>query len=107
MPDFLKILKSLLLDGERLLKTETAAQMFEPQLTKKSMEALQAHMGDPKENVGFVGEFPDHILLDWGLDGILTLDDDEGWRHKRTLIWSGMPNLSWVCSAVKDLVDRV
>lgn len=97
MPDYFKILHSILIDDEKLLKKKTAAQMFLPQLTKQSQEAQSTLMKDPASTTLFVGEFPTHVGLDWGIGGILTMEDIEGWRRKNTLIWSGLPNLFWVC----------
>lgn len=96
MPDYFKILQSLLLDDEKLLKRSTAAQMFQPQLTKESREAQKRMMAKPEIAQLFVGEFPNHVPLDWGIGGILTREADEGWRGQNTLIWSGLPNLFWV-----------
>ncbi|KAM0805889.1 beta-lactamase [Usnea florida] len=95
MPDYFKILHSLLLDDETLLKRSTTAQMFQPQLTKESQRAQKSLMANPANMTLFVGEFPKEIPLDWGIGGILTLEADEAWRGKHTLIWSGMPNLFW------------
>ena len=97
MPDYFKILRSLLVDDEKLLKRSTTAQMFQPQLTKDGQEAQRVLMAKPENKVAFVGEFPKHVPLDWGIGGILTREADEGWRGKNTLIWSGLPNLFWVC----------
>ena len=96
MPDYFKILKSLLVDDEKLLKRSTTAQMFHPQLTKESQEAQKRVMANPQNTMLFVGEFPKHVPLDWGIGGILTREADEGWRRENTLIWSGLPNLFWV-----------
>ena len=97
MPDYFKILHSLLLDDGTLLKRSTTAQMFQPQLTKESQEAQKRLMAQPENTSLFVGEFPKHVALDWGIGGILTREADEGWRGQNTLIWSGLPNLFWVC----------
>ena len=97
MPDYFKILQSLLADDERLLKKETTKLMFSPQLSKESREAQAQLMANPQAVALFIGDFPMHVGLDWGLGGILTTDDDEGWRKKGTMLWSGLPNLFWVC----------
>ena len=96
MPDYFKILQSLLIDDEKLLKRSTTAQMFQPQLTKESQEAQKWLMERPENLTLFVGDFPKHIPLDWGIGGILIREADEGWRGQNTLIWSGLPNLFWV-----------
>lgn len=95
MPDYFKILQSLLVDDEKLLKRSTTAQMFQPQLTKESQEAQKQLMAKPDNTMAFVGEFPKHVPVDWGIGGILTKEADEGWRGQNTLIWSGLPNLFW------------
>ena len=96
MPDYFKILRSILLDDEKVLKRSTTAQMFQPQLTKQSQEAQEQVMADPEKSAFFVGEFPTRVPLDWGIGGILTTEADEGWRGRNSLIWSGLPNLFWV-----------
>lgn len=96
MPDFFKILQSLLVDDEKILKRSMTAQMFQPQLTKESQEAQKQLMARPSIALPFVGEFPKNVSLDWGIGGILTREADEGWRGQHTLIWSGLPNLFWV-----------
>ena len=96
MLDYFKILQSLLIDDEKLIKRSTTAQMFQPQLTKESRDAQKQLMAKPENTMLFVGEFPKHIPLDWGIGGILTREADEEWRGKNTLMWSGLPNLFWV-----------
>ena len=98
MPDYFKILQSLLVDDEKLLKRSTTAQMFQPQLTKQSQEAQKELMAKPENTQLFVGEFPQRVPLDWGIGGILTREADDGWRGQYTMIWSGLPNLFWVRS---------
>ena len=96
IPEFFKILRSLLIDDEKLLKRSTTAQMFQPQLTKESQEKQKMVMEKPEGTMLFVGEFPKHVPVDWGIGGILTREADKGWRGKHTMIWSGLPNLFWV-----------
>ena len=96
MPDYMKILQSLLADDERLVKKETLAQMFSPQLTKEEAEGLNRIWSDPKGTKLFIGTFPSHIKYDWGIGGLITVEDTEGWRNKASMIWGGMANLFWV-----------
>lgn len=103
MPDFFKILQSLLRDDEKLLERSTTAQMFQPQLTRESQEVQKMMMANPETTQLFVGAFPNHVPLDWGIGGILTTVADEGWRGKNTLIWSGLPNLFWFIDRQADL----
>lgn len=97
MPEYIKILHSLLVDDGKLLEKETTKVMFEPQLTADAKGFMNSLRDRPEVWKLFVGHFPRHVDLDWGLAGILTVAKDEGWREDRTLIWSGLPNLFWVC----------
>jgi CubicO group peptidase (beta-lactamase class C family) len=106
MPSYLKILHSLLADDEKLLKKETTATMFEPQLTEKSQEVLQnIYKNKPMKGPCSIGNFPSDVKYDWGFGGLLTMQDinTDGveWRRKGTLNWSGMLNLYWVGKITK------
>jgi CubicO group peptidase (beta-lactamase class C family) len=101
MPSYLKILKSVLIDDEQLLKTTTSALMFEPQLTPESQQALQSVFSNqPAAGPCSIGYFPSNIKYDWGLGGILSCedmhDDQFNYRKKGCLNWSGMSNIFWV-----------
>ena len=96
LTEYLKILQSILKDDEKILKKETTALMFQPQLTKESKAAQKAIMNIPAVAQMFVGDFSTSIEYDWGLGGILVENENEGRRKESTLIWSGMPNLFWV-----------
>jgi len=96
MPEYMKVLHSLLVDDEKLLAKATTRQMFEPHLTAPAKKFMNSLRDRPEVWTLFVGHFPRHVDLDWGLAGMLTVQHDEGWREDRTLIWSGLPNLFWV-----------
>ncbi|PSK54322.1 hypothetical protein B9Z65_3441 [Elsinoe australis] len=93
--EYIKVLQSILVNDEKLLKKETVEQMFKPQLTQESRAALQQTVNTPEIVKLFIGDFPDSKQYDWGLGGILVEKDNEGRRRKDTLIWSGMPNCFW------------
>ncbi|KAH8652006.1 beta-lactamase [Ilyonectria robusta] len=95
MSSYLKILKSILVNDEQLLKKETTAIMFEPQLTAESREALQAvYQNQPSTGPCSIGSFRPDIQYNWGLGGLLSMEDGD-WRKKGCMNWSGMPNLLW------------
>jgi CubicO group peptidase (beta-lactamase class C family) len=100
MPEFMKILRSLLADDEKLVKKETAVEMFRPQLNRESQKSLQETFGDINRSRLFVGKFPEHVRYDWALGGLLTMQDvtidGVQWRRRGCMVWSGMPNLFWV-----------
>lgn len=101
MPSYFKVLESLLIDDEKLLNKETAAQLFKPQLDERQRKAMAVQMAEPE----FVGHLPPHVGWDHGLGGILSMSDDEGWRKKGTLIWTGLFNLVWVSVYLKLVAE--
>ncbi|OKL62291.1 hypothetical protein UA08_02307 [Talaromyces atroroseus] len=103
MNSYMKVLCSLLADDEKLLKKETTAKMFQPQLTPAAQRSLQSNFDHiaKGEEVGvppYVGTFP-QVRYDFGLGGMLSMEDiDSGslkWRRKGYFFWSGMPNIFW------------
>ncbi|KAK2735330.1 beta-lactamase family protein [Colletotrichum kahawae] len=92
MDEYIEILYSLLIDDGKLLRPETTAEMFKPQLSPQSKMALLRNMDTPQ---GFVGDFPDTKEYDWGLGGILIGGGSHPYRKKGTLIWSGAANIFW------------
>ncbi|KIM99642.1 hypothetical protein OIDMADRAFT_104621 [Oidiodendron maius Zn] len=99
MPDYLKMLQSLLADDEKILKRETTKMMFSPQLTPESQKALQEVFNTTNKSALYVGVFPENSRYDWGLGGLLTMEDvavnGAPWRRKGCMVWSGLPNLFW------------
>ncbi|KAI1106797.1 beta-lactamase/transpeptidase-like protein [Jackrogersella minutella] len=92
MKDYMKLLHSLLVDDEKVLKKETTALLFQPQLSSASKEALLKAMKGPE---WCIGDFPPTNEYDWGLGGILIDGDKHEYRRNGTLIWSGAANLFW------------
>ncbi|KAI1083996.1 beta-lactamase/transpeptidase-like protein [Whalleya microplaca] len=92
MDDYVKVLYSLLVDDEKLLKRETTAKMFQPQLNPASKASLLEKMKTPE---WAVGDFPLTDEYDWGIGGILIDGDKHDYRRNGTLIWSGAANLFW------------
>jgi hypothetical protein len=109
MASYIKILHSLLVNDEKLLKRETVdALLFEPQLSASSQKTLQgvfSHIQPGKESGAppYVGTFA-QVRYDHSLGGLLSLGDvdseDLKWRRKGYLCWSGMPNIFWVCPSL-------
>lgn len=102
VPSYMKILTSLLVDDEKLLRKDTASLMFEPQLSETAREAIQTlYESEPTTGPCAVGDFPPQGKYSWGLGGCLTIEDLQGedgkvWRRKGALNWSGMLNCFWV-----------
>ncbi|GKT47065.1 acyltransferase LovD [Colletotrichum spaethianum] len=92
MDEYVQILHSLLVDDGKLLRPETAAAMFEPQLGEVPKRALLREMEDPSWTVG---DFPVTREYDWGLGGLLVDGDAHPHRKRGMLIWGGAANISW------------
>lgn len=97
MTDYTKLLHSLLVDDEKVLKKETAALFFQPQLSPASKASLLKLMTGPE---WLIGKFPETNEYDWGLGGILIDGDKHDFRRKNTMIWSGASNCFWVRQAI-------
>jgi hypothetical protein len=88
------VLHAVLKNDGTLLKRETVEDMFRPQLSGQSRAALLKVMSSTEENA-INGGLPEGTNCDWGLGGLLVMQDLEGWRSKGTMSWGGMPNLTW------------
>ena len=100
--DYIKVLHSILANDGKLLKSKTVDMMFTPQLGPDSKEALKAFRHGPFA-VNVVGENDPAIEADWGLGGILFMEDDRGRRKKGTMNWGGMTNPYWIIDREADL----
>ncbi len=94
--EYLKVLRAILKNDGTLLKKETVDDMFKPHLSVESQQAMMKVLSVPEVNQ-MLGAMPESTNRDWGLGGMLILNDLEGWRRKGTMAWGGMPNLTWVC----------
>ncbi|VUC31071.1 unnamed protein product [Clonostachys rosea] len=92
LPDYMKILRSLLLDDQVLLKRETTALMFKPSLSSASKAALIQEL---ESATWTVGDIPKTKEYDWGLGGLLIDGDSHPYRRRNTLLWSGAPSVYW------------
>jgi hypothetical protein len=120
--EYLKILHGLLTteDNEKILKKETLEMFFEPQLGDGSRAALNAVLQDDmvsqilhSEDIwvlivlltidapglkanNAMGGTSKQVKKDWGLGGVLVMDDAPDGKKAGTMIWGGLPNLIWV-----------
>ncbi|KAF2031442.1 beta-lactamase/transpeptidase-like protein [Setomelanomma holmii] len=94
--EYSKVLKGLLTtdENEKILKRETLEMFFEPQLGEGSKAALNAILQDDMAN-NAMGGTPKHIKKDWGLGGVLIMNDAEDGKKAGTMLWGGYPNLIW------------
>ncbi|KAI0841301.1 beta-lactamase family protein [Hypoxylon sp. FL0890] len=92
MSDYFKMVYSLLVDDEKLLKKETAALMFQPQLTPASKQELHKFMDTPEMKSMFASPPNDR---DFGLGGLLIVGDNHQYWRKGALMWGGAASLNW------------
>ncbi|KAI0150169.1 beta-lactamase [Xylariaceae sp. FL1272] len=92
IPDFAKILDSLLVDDEKVLKCETTALLFEPRLSSQCKEALIDRIQGAHWTVG---DIPATGEYSWGPGGLLVDGDSHPFRRRKYLSWSGATNNYW------------
>ncbi|KAL8631127.1 hypothetical protein Q9189_003161 [Teloschistes chrysophthalmus] len=103
-PQYFKIVHAVLRRDERLLSKSSWDQIFEPQLSKASHAAMMAMLARPEYGPP-LGDLAVGLRKDYGLAGLLQMEDDEeGGRMRRgTLMWMGGPNLTWFVDREADL----
>jgi CubicO group peptidase (beta-lactamase class C family) len=92
--DFVKVLHSLLANDGRLLKPATVDEMFQHHLSPQATAAHQAALASPM-GVFFRVGVDVETKMGYGLGGLLTLEDVDGWYGERTLTWGGGLTLTW------------
>jgi CubicO group peptidase (beta-lactamase class C family) len=91
--DYVKLLIALLKKDETLLQPETVAMMFQPQLAddKYINDVVNASPMGPM----FTNGLTECKKWNFGLGGILNLEDVLGVANKGAMAWGGLPNLFW------------
>jgi CubicO group peptidase (beta-lactamase class C family) len=100
--EYHKLLQSLCSDDGKVLKPATVAEMFKPQLSDASKKSLMEKFSIKEVNDCF-GGLPMGMKLDWGIGGIMNLEDLPGRRKKGSIAWVGLPNLSWFIDREDDM----
>jgi CubicO group peptidase (beta-lactamase class C family) len=91
--DYIKLLISLLKNDERLVRKETVDLMFSPSLADPS-HLMEVH-ANPLA-YGLAGNIPIGTKVDFGLGGILNLEEVKPTgRASGGMQWGGLPNLFW------------
>ncbi|KAE9395560.1 beta-lactamase [Gymnopus androsaceus JB14] len=93
--EYMKILHSLLTNDGKLLRPESVDEFFRPQLEDKSRQSMAEVLSKPHNNV--MNSLNPAGEKDWGLGGILLLEDgpDEYSRKAGTMSWSGGFHCFW------------
>ncbi|KAF5332035.1 hypothetical protein D9758_014589 [Tetrapyrgos nigripes] len=99
--EFSKLLSSILRNDEVLLKKDTVEMMFTPQLSNPKY--LHEWMDKSPMRYHYLKDLPSKVDYNWGLGGLLLLQDTPGRRKAGTLMWGGIPNLSWWIDRKSDL----
>ncbi|KAK4198921.1 putative transesterase [Triangularia verruculosa] len=98
---YIKVLKSLLTNDEKLLKKETVEEMFSNQIGPEAEENAKAVFDGPTGVFYRAGA--DGMKVGHGLGGLLTLEGVDGWYGERTLTWGGGLTFAWFVDRTNDL----
>jgi CubicO group peptidase (beta-lactamase class C family) len=93
-PDYLKLLSSLVKNDGKLLKPETVNEMFKPQLENPAY--LMGILAIPEFTKYLAPGMPVGLKWNYGLGGIIAMEEISGRAGKGTMFWGGFPNLYWV-----------
>ncbi|KAF2128551.1 beta-lactamase/transpeptidase-like protein [Dothidotthia symphoricarpi CBS 119687] len=94
--EYIKVLKALLTtdEDEKLLKKDTLEEFFKPQLGEAASAAMNAMLQVDMVNNAMGGTQKDQ-KKDWGFGGLLLLHDQIDGKAAGSMIWGGLPNLTW------------
>ncbi|KAJ5608684.1 transesterase [Penicillium herquei] len=104
--DFAKVLQSLLVNDGKLLQPETVDTMFQNHLSSQAIASHQAALTGPAGAFLRVGTEPG-AKVGYGLGGLLTLEEVDGWYGDRTLTWGGGLTLAWFIDRQNGLCGLV
>jgi CubicO group peptidase (beta-lactamase class C family) len=97
--DYIKLLTSILRNDEAILRKETVKMMFTPQLPDPKYLMSFTAKQERHFQLAFLGGLPLGTSINWGLCGLLNMENVPGMRSQGSLSWTGLPNLFWVCEA--------
>ena len=93
--DYVKVLQSILANDGKLLRPETCDAMFENQLlTPEAISSYHTALAGP---IGPFFRLGTELgtKVGYGLSGLLTLENIDGWYGEPTLTWGGGLTLTW------------
>ena len=105
-PDYLKVLRSLLANDDKILKPTTVGAMFEHHLGPAATVSEGATLAGPIGPFFRVG-VEQGSKAGYGLGGLLTLEDVPGWYGEKTLTWGGGWTFAWFIDRQNDLCGAV
>lgn len=94
--DYMRILKSLLSPDSLLLKPSTLDTFFTPQFAagSGSLRDYEEFLKYPVYVDAFASQ-PQGTKVNWGLGGMLVMEDSEYGKKSGTMSWSGVANTLW------------
>ncbi|ORY16081.1 beta-lactamase/transpeptidase-like protein [Clohesyomyces aquaticus] len=103
--EYVKILHGLLIndENETILKKATMDTLFTPHLNKEGDESLNAFLQNDMAN-NAMGGLPKDSERTYALGGLVIRDDLPKGVRKGTMMWGGLPNLSWTCDRTTGLI---
>ncbi|KAM0425391.1 hypothetical protein ACHAPT_009448 [Fusarium lateritium] len=99
---YVKILQSLLANDGKILKAATVDDMFQHHLSPESTAGHKTALAGPAGIFFRCGVDPE-TKMGYGLGGLLTLEDVDGWYGAHTLTWGGGLTLTWFIDRRNDL----
>jgi CubicO group peptidase (beta-lactamase class C family) len=99
---YLAVLKSLLANDGRVVSRETGEMMFENHLSEASQEEFEKKLRSPLGQFFRVGT-EEGKKAGYGLGGLLTMEDHDGWYGEKTLTWGGGLTFAWFVDRNNDL----
>ncbi|KAL3476825.1 beta-lactamase/transpeptidase-like protein [Aspergillus californicus] len=91
---FMSILRSLLLNDEKLLSAKMGDTMFQHRLSPGATAGHHAALTSPKGPVFRLGVDVE-TKMGYGFGGLITMEDVEGWYGEGTVSWGGGLTLAW------------
>jgi CubicO group peptidase (beta-lactamase class C family) len=92
--DYAKLLGALISGDDRILNAKSREELFRPQL--RNPMHLQEWCDGPLHDWLFP-QFPRGLLVNYGLGGLVNLQDVPKMRRKGSMMWSGATSPHWVC----------
>lgn len=92
--DYLKLLKSLLMNDGNLLRFETVESMFKPQL--ENDKPVNEAFHNPILAQYLLPGVPNDRQWNWGFGGVIATNGIPGRGKEGTMSWSGISNPQWV-----------
>lgn len=93
----MKLLRAVLKEDSRLLKSQSYKELFKPQLNEQCAAALHSLTSDENIGAAFSVNIPPSGQKNFSFGGMLSMEDYPGWMGKNTALWAGAPGIVWVC----------